>query len=258
VVNHTFSKTYAEDKWELYHVEEDYSEKYDVADKYPEKLRELQDAWLIEAAKYHVFPMPPNGQHAYRKQLQDTYRFMSVKPAETFVYENIILPHDLSKTPTITNTTHKTYVEVTRNNTEESGVLFAKGDRFAGVTFFVKDNRLHYVYNTDGDKIYSVVSSEEIPLGNVTLSYEFNVVEDDLANVSIFINNNPVGTVAVESFIYTSSEVATLKANKYTSVSDADYEAPFEYPAVIDKITFEVAATGLDAAVEIEKGLHTD
>ena len=37
VVNHCFVEDYAKDEWELYHVEEDYSEKYNVADKYPEK-----------------------------------------------------------------------------------------------------------------------------------------------------------------------------------------------------------------------------
>ena len=258
VVNHTFNKSYAEDQWELYHVDEDYSEKYNVADKYPEKLRELQDAWLIEASKYHVFPMPPNGQHAYRKQLQDTYQFMARRPAQKFVYAHVILPHDLAKGPSVTNATHRVTVCLERKNKEEEGVLFVKGDRFAGVSFYVKDNHLKYVYNVDQSQLYTVQSTKKIPIGKVELSYYFNVIEDDLAEVTLFINGEECGSTTVNGFIYTGSEVTTLKANKYTSVYDKDYAVPFEYPAEIDKIVFDVAEVSFPVEKEVKKGMHVD
>ena len=44
-------------KWELYNLDEDYSEANDLAAKNPEKLRELQDMFMVEAAKYQVFPL---------------------------------------------------------------------------------------------------------------------------------------------------------------------------------------------------------
>ena len=46
-----------EDKWELYHVEEDFSLANDLAAKNPEKLKELQDLFLKEAVKNHVLPL---------------------------------------------------------------------------------------------------------------------------------------------------------------------------------------------------------
>src|SRR5207342_906866 len=46
-----------EDKWELYHVEEDFSSANDLAAKYPEKLKELQDLFLKEAEKNQVLPL---------------------------------------------------------------------------------------------------------------------------------------------------------------------------------------------------------
>ena len=42
------------DKWELYHLEEDFSQAVDLAEKEPAKLRELQDLFMAEAAKYNV------------------------------------------------------------------------------------------------------------------------------------------------------------------------------------------------------------
>lgn len=43
-------------QWELYNLDEDYSQANDLAAKEPEKLREMQELFLVEAAKYDVFP----------------------------------------------------------------------------------------------------------------------------------------------------------------------------------------------------------
>ena len=43
--------------WELYNIAQDYSEANDLAAKMPDKLRELQQLFLVEAAKYNVFPL---------------------------------------------------------------------------------------------------------------------------------------------------------------------------------------------------------
>src|SRR5262249_52405666 len=43
--------------WELYHITEDFSQANDLAAKHPEKLRQLQDMWWVEAAKYNVLPL---------------------------------------------------------------------------------------------------------------------------------------------------------------------------------------------------------
>ena len=44
-------------KWELYNIDEDFSQANDLAAQNPEKLRELQDLWWVEAAKYNVLPL---------------------------------------------------------------------------------------------------------------------------------------------------------------------------------------------------------
>jgi arylsulfatase A-like enzyme len=38
-------------KWELYNIAEDYSESNDLAAKMPDKLRQLQELFLVEASK---------------------------------------------------------------------------------------------------------------------------------------------------------------------------------------------------------------
>ena len=57
VTIHKNRTDYEEDKWELYHVEQDFSEAIDVSEKHPEKLQELKDLWWSEAEKYGSLPL---------------------------------------------------------------------------------------------------------------------------------------------------------------------------------------------------------
>src|SRR5262245_38535570 len=44
-------------QWELYNLKEDFSENDDLAAKMPGKLRDMKEAFLVEATKYDVFPL---------------------------------------------------------------------------------------------------------------------------------------------------------------------------------------------------------
>jgi arylsulfatase A-like enzyme len=44
-------------KWELYNINEDFSQANNLVERYPDKLKELQDAFDVEAKKYNVYPL---------------------------------------------------------------------------------------------------------------------------------------------------------------------------------------------------------
>lgn len=48
---------FLEDRWELYHVEVDFSGSNNLASENPDKLKELQELFLEEAAKNHALPL---------------------------------------------------------------------------------------------------------------------------------------------------------------------------------------------------------
>jgi arylsulfatase A-like enzyme len=52
------------DRWQLFNVEEDRAEANDLADKRPEKVKELAALWLEEAKKNKVLPLVDVGVHA--------------------------------------------------------------------------------------------------------------------------------------------------------------------------------------------------
>jgi arylsulfatase A-like enzyme len=57
-------KVLANLKWELYKADEDFSQSTDLAAKYPEKVKEMDQRWWTEAAKYDVLPWTAAVHHA--------------------------------------------------------------------------------------------------------------------------------------------------------------------------------------------------
>ena len=254
VVNHTFNKSYDEDKWELYHVAEDYSEKHNVADKYPEKVKELEEEWLVQAGKYGVFPLLSGDFHAYRDQLFEVFTSISL-PEHNKTYRHIRYAYDIPQDLSLGNRTHTFTAILNRKAITEKGVLISKGDRFGGITLYVKDNRIKYVYNVDADTYYVLISKEELPLGEVKVQLTFTVTGKEKATAQLFINGEDQGSVNIEQFHYTTSPITTIKANKYTPVYD-DYEIPFEYDGIIEEINIYAPETS--GKLGVEKTLHHD
>ena len=249
VVNHAFNDTFDKDVWELYHVEADYSEKYNVADKYPEKLEELKEEWLIQAGKYNVFPMFPKPFQMTTEEMTAHKELLHL-PGKSYVYKDVFLPHDLSADPGLTSRTHTVTVRLNRKNKEEKGVLISKGDRFAGVTFYVKDNHLKYVYNVDGETYFIAESPDELPLGEIEVGYTLDLPEYNYGTLSLFVNGGEVTKIDIPKLAWAQSYITSLRTNKYTSVYDKDYEAPFSYDGEIKEIAIDVKPTHVDMADE--------
>ena len=64
-------------------------------------------------------------------------------------------------------------------------MLFAQGSHFGGHALYVKDNRLHYVYNFVGSLVQTIAASEELPTGeNLILSAAFEKDGEDPPGIS--------------------------------------------------------------------------
>jgi arylsulfatase len=131
-----------EDRWQLFHTDEDRSEAHDVADQHPEKVRKLVDLWLEEAEKYNVLPLNDLGI----LELMKAEFKVPVPPSGQYVYypgTSEVPEHSAANTHSVS---FKVLAEVEFTG-ETEGVIFAHGSRFGGHALYVKDGRLHYTYN---------------------------------------------------------------------------------------------------------------
>lgn len=164
-----FSKgNFENDVWELYHVDEDRSESINLADKYPEKLEALKKAWFEEADKNLVLPLDDRSA----AEILTLERPSEEVPKDRYVYYpgTAAVPEGVA-----VNVRGRSYkilanVEITEKT---EGVIFAHGSRFGGHSLFIKDHKLHYVYNFLGIAPEQILISKDLKPGTYTLGAEF-------------------------------------------------------------------------------------
>jgi arylsulfatase len=130
------------DRWQLFHTDEDRAEAHDLAEQHPEKLQELTDLWLEEAKKNNVLPLNDLGVFG----LLEVEFKMPVPPSGQYTYypdTSEIPEHSAANTHGVS---FKVLAEV-EFTPDTEGVIFAHGSRFGGHTLFVREGKVHYLYN---------------------------------------------------------------------------------------------------------------
>jgi arylsulfatase A-like enzyme len=180
---------YDEDRWELYHVDEDRSESTDLAAEHPDKLKALIDAWFEEADKNFVLPLDDRG--ALEMAAIERPQFEPVR--NRYVYYPGTAPIPEGVAVNIRGRSYKIIADV--DVTESAaGVIFAHGSRFGGHALFIKDRKLHYVYNFLGIKPEQDFVSGELTPGKHALGMEFgreNTGEhsESLGTTTLFVDD---------------------------------------------------------------------
>ncbi|MCD8020831.1 MAG: arylsulfatase [Clostridiales bacterium] len=241
IVNHSRNGSdgdYDKDVWELYHVEEDYSESRNVAKQYPEKLKELEETWLVEAAKAGVFTMIPGAAYSTPEAKRKQREFI-IRKERFDTYENILEPVDLIRAidSDLSRRSHIIRAEITRKDTSQQGVIFSHGNYHGGFSFYILNNRLKYVYSSGLGEYYQVVSAKELPLGSFAAEYRLKVNKDGSAHAELFLNDEKTGEVNIPFVNGQVDYITTIGANKNTPVIPQDYESPFAFEGKLEKVS---------------------
>ena len=230
------------DVWELYHVAEDFSECRDLAQEYPEKLRELLEIWWAEAGRYQVLPLDDRGTQRFltprQKPYGDRKRFIYY-PYGSAVGEGVAV--DLkNRSHTIT-----AEVEIPDKNTE--GVLLCHGGLHGGYSFYLKDHRLRYVYNFLNMEYHNLVSETEVPSGSCKLTFQFKKTEERIlgpaGTAHLYINDQLVGEGKIPRTIgvryHLADDGLCCGYDGETPVS-RDYVSPFRFTGILKRVIVEV------------------
>jgi arylsulfatase A-like enzyme len=238
-----------QDKWELYNVEEDFSEYHDVADKHPDRLRELVEMWWAEAGKYNVLPLDDrtHGRLLAREiNEKKTYTFY---PGTVRVPQGSA-PHTKNRSYSIT-----AEVEIPANGAE--GPICAVGGIGSGWSMYVKDQKLVYCYNNNGERYY-VRSEGEIPRGvKVNLRYEFEKTGQEKFGAGgigrLYMNGNKVGEGDIPHtvrYTYAFDETFDLGIDTGTPVTD-EYKTNARFTGIIEEVIVDLSGERhLDAETE--------
>jgi arylsulfatase len=225
-------------KWELYDLTSDYSQAHDLADKYPDKLKELVATFDAEARRNNVYPLVP---------------FSLVQPSpvagrKDFTYREGVDRLPANATPELGGVSHRIVANVVIPESGGEGVILADGGTYGGYTLYVKNGHAVYEANTFGRTHQRIVSTDALPTGKVEIAFDYVVdptahKADGLSNLvaptvsagtgTLSVNGKAEGSVYFQQFGgFRSSIQETLDVDKDLGSSvSADYKGPFPSPA---------------------------
>ncbi len=249
--------------WELYDLTKDWTQSEDVADKYPEKLKEMQDLFWQEAKKYQVLPLDASV----------VTRLIAPRPSITagrnvFTWTRPLTGTPNGDAPSILNASYNFKAEVEIPKAGAEGVLITQGGRFGGYGFYVLKNKPVFLWNLVDLKRVRWEGPELTP-GKHVLEFEFDYDGLGMGTLA-YASMSGVGRGGTGVLKVDGKEVATRKMERTlpfilewdenldvgsdtgTPVADSDYQVPFAFTGKIHKITLTIDRPQLSKA-DIEK-----
>lgn len=160
-----------DDVWELYNVEQDFSEADNLAATQPAKLKELQAVFQREAIRNHVLPIDDrraerfNPAVAGRPDLMNGRKKLTVYPGMTGMLENTFI--------NVKGVRHTITAEVEVSDAKTGGVILAQAGYFGGWTLYMKNGKVHYEYNWFAIERTNIAAAGTLSPGKHTIVFEF-------------------------------------------------------------------------------------
>ncbi|MGC2663680.1 MAG: hypothetical protein WA305_06280, partial [Candidatus Acidiferrales bacterium] len=240
--------TYANDKWELYDVERDFSCAHDLAQKYPDKLEKLKGVFLQEAVKYNVLPLDDRSWERFNAALAGRPDLLEGR-TEMTVYEGM---KGIPENGFINVKNHSFVVtaDLQVPDAGAEGVVIAQGGEMGGWSLYAKDGKPKFAYNFLGRETYKIAGPARLPAGRVTLRFEFAYDGGKPGaggNGSIFVNGEKVaeGRIANTHPNAFGAETTDVGENLYTAVSNDYKVGDNKFTGKINKVTIQVGKSNL-------------
>ena len=229
------------DVWELYNVKDDFSEATDLAKKYPKKLKDLKQDFLVEATKNKVLPI--GGSLYVVAYHPEEMKASALK--EWNLYEGMtrIAESQAPKFQSGFSTDAVIDATVPEN---ANGVLYAVGGIAAGFTVYMQDGVLKAEYNAMTLNRYKVSSKGKIATGDVKIEVIVKAQEKKPMAPSVItlkVNGEVVGEGTAEKTVpglFTAAETFDVGADTGSAVAlEYHDKVPFKFSGKIKKINIK-------------------
>lgn len=237
------------DKWELYDLTHDFSEADDLAAKYPDRLKKLQDEFWVQAKKFQVLPLDDRLAERTDPRLRPS--LIEGRTRFTYYPGSIRVPE--SSAPPTKNTSHDitAHIEVPQGGAD--GVLVAEGGVVGGFSLYIKDGRPVYEYNYFTQARSKVTGSEVLPPGPAAIRMEFRYDGGGIgkgATTTLFVNDKKVGEgrIGVTNWGRFSADETFDVGEDTGSPVSADYASPNRFTGILKKVEINIKPASVNTA----------
>jgi arylsulfatase len=228
-------------KWELFDLSKDWTQNNDVAAANPNKLKELQDMFWVEAAKYQVLPLDASA----------LTRFIAPRPSivagrSEFTYTKRLVGVPLGTAPSILNKSFSITADLDVPADGGNGMLVTQGGRFGGWGLYLLNGKPVFTYNLLDLARPKVEGSTALSPGRHTIEFSFKVDGPGLGK-------GGTGTITVDGkvagsgkfphtipFALEASETFDIGSDTGTGVNDTDYQTPFSFTGELNNLTIKL------------------
>lgn len=217
----------ADDVWELYDTNSDWTQARDLAAELPDKLAELQELFLEEARTYNVLPL--DDRRVERLDADMAGRPQLVRGRSQLLFAGMGRLSE-SSLLNVKNTSHSVTAQIVVPDGGASGVLVAQGGAFGGWSLYLHDGRPTYCYSFFGVMRFTIAAEQVVPPGEHQVRMEFAYDGGGLAKggtVTLYVDGEAVGAGRVEHtqpLIFSADETADVGVENGSMVSE-DYDA---------------------------------
>lgn len=240
--------TLENDKWELYDTRSDFSLANDLAAKYPEKLKAMQDLFMTEAVKYQVLPIDDRVQERMNAAIAGRPDLMAGRTSLT-VYDGMVgMSENVFINVKNQNHTITAYVQIPEGGAR--GAILAQGGRFGGWTLYMKDGKPAFSYNWLGLKRYNMTAPQKLSAGKAVIRFEFTYDGGGYGKGGtgkLFVNGKKTAEARIENthgFVFSPDEGADVGQDGETPVvEDYGITNPHKFTGKIEKVVIDLDKT---------------
>ncbi len=252
---------FADDTWELYDTNTDWSQAHDLAAEMPEKLEELKALFLEEARKYNVLPLDDRRVERFNSDIAGRPVLITGKSQLLFggmgrLTENAVI--------NVKNKSHSVTAELEVPDGGAEGVIVAQGGAFAGWSLYAKGGKPKYCYNLFGVQRFHAEGDREIPSGTHQVRMEFAYDGGGLGKggtVTLYLDGEKTGEGRVEGtvpMIFSADETCDVGSDTASPVSDDYTSEASRFTGKVEWVQIDIddAAEDLDHLITPEERLH--
>jgi len=229
--------------WELYNIDQDFSQADDLATREPARLRALQDLWWAEAARNDILPLDWRGPERMSAEL--TGKPSLAAGRRIFVYDSPLAALPEASAPDLKNKSFSITAEAEIPAGGAEGMIFTQGGFTGGWGFYIQQGKLVGLHNHVALERYRVVSAEPISTGKVTLTMDFKYDGGGPAKggtITLLANGRKIGEGRAEKttpFKYALAEGQDIGEDTGSPI-DFSYAPPFRFTGKLGRVTVEL------------------
>jgi arylsulfatase len=230
-----------QDRWELYNLDQDFSQAVDLAAKNPEKLEEMKKLFLSEAARNHVLPLDDRGP---ARVVGARPTIVGDRKSFSFRAGSVRMPEDIVRTTFNRSYSITADIEVPAKGAKE-GVVVASGGYFAGFSMYLQQGKPKFTYNYFGSKYTTLEGKNALPAGKASLRYEFAYDGGGLGKggaAKLYANDVLVAEKRIDATVplgFSADETLDVGIDTGTPAADT-YTGTFPFTGKIGTVTFNL------------------